>query len=746
MRARVFFPAAARRTAVLALVAGAAACRARSHRFVRLPLPEIERLGVAAETRPGAWLSPGDSMSWDLPPGPACRLESSWTGALAGPWRSLEVRLTSRPGGREILHDSVVLRGNPEAWNRWNLALPELSAPGRLEIIARDRDASSSAHSVFVAEPWLTAPRRRPPRTLVLLIVDTLRADHVSAYGYAKPTTPRLDAYFRDGLRAEACYPAGNWTLPSHASLLTSTSVARHGVGRFGRALPEDLDTLAGALGRGGYRTLAVTGGGYVDASFGFARGFDQFAVVPGPAAEAVARGLEMLDEHPGEPAFLFLHTYQVHNYAPDEAAARRLFPDLAVLGPDWRENLGRVRERMTDPRFMGWIGARYDAALSSVDDAFGRLLAGLQRRGRLARTAVLFTSDHGEALCDRDYLGQCLEWGHGSPYLFEEELRVPLELRVPWRRAARGVLRNDTSLLDVAPTLADAAEVAAPDSFEGHSLLAGAPAAGRVLVTEAPPHDALAVRQASAKMIRRTGGAPVSLFDPSMHYYRLPAEECFDLARDPTERSPEPCGGGSGAGLGDAADRYVASGFPNALVLRLPARAGGEKAEARLWARGRGGAPALRTFGLAFPAALVQRGAVAEAEFTYGPAPVWIAIEPRDGSRAVEITLSGVGAAATPSGHAAVPGSYRWSDLAWAGREPLRGGAALFTLPPAPRPTAGTANVPAETAARLRALGYLNGAPALTQYLEPAREAPGDDARAGASLAGDEVRILHAD
>jgi len=683
-------------------------------------------------------------MSWDLPPGPACRLEGSWTSVLAGPRRSLEVRLTPRSGGREILHDTVVLRGDPAVWNRWRLALPELGAPARLEITARDPGSESAEHSVFVAEPWLSAPRRAPPRTLVLLLVDTLRADRVSAYGYAKPTTPRLDAYFRDGLRAESCFPAGNWTLPSHASLLTSTSVARHGVGRYGQSLPEDLETLAGTLARAGYRTLAVTGGGYVDPSFGFARGFDQFAVVPGHAAEAVARGLAMLDEHPGEPAFLFLHTYQLHDYSPDESAARRLFPDLAALGPDWEEGLGRVRDRMTDPRFMGWMRARYDAALRSVDEAFGRLLGGLERRGRLARTAAVFTSDHGEALCDRNFRGQCLEWGHGSPYLFEEELRVPLELRVPWRPSASGVLRGNASLLDVAPTLADAAEVAVPDSFEGRSLLAGEPAAGRVVVTEAPPHDALALRQARVKMIRRTGGAPFSLFDPTTRYYRLAAEECFDLARDPGERSLSSCDSGGGAGLREAVDRYVASGFPDALVLRLPARSAEEPSEARLWARGRGGAPALRTFGLASPPALAQRGAVAEAQFAFGRAPVWIAIEPRDGSRAVEITLLGAGAAVTPSGRAVVRGSYRWSDLAWAGRQRLPDGATLFTLPPAPRSSAGAANVPGEVAARLLALGYLRGAPGVSGLLEPVPVArPGGGA--GQTLEPDEIRILHA-
>ena len=702
----------------------------------------VERLAAGGETRPGVWLSPGDAVSWDLPAGPACRLDGSWTSVLSGPRRALEVRLAARPEGREMFRETVLLSGDPAGWNRWSVALPERDRATRLEIFARDPGSESPGHSLFVSEPSLSAPRRAAPRTLVLFLVDTLRADRVSAYGYARPTTPRLDAYFRDGLRAESCFPEGNWTLPSHASLLTSTSVARHGVGRYGRSLPDDLETLAGTLARGGFRTLAVTGGGYVDASFGFARGFDRFAVETGHSAAAVARALAMLDEHAGEPIFLFLHTYQVHDYSPDETAARRLFPDLAALGPQWQQGAARARERIADPKFMGWMRARYDAALGSVDDAFGELLAGLERRDRLARTAIVFTSDHGEALCDREHRGKCLEWGHGSPYLFEEELRVPLEVRVPWRSSARGVLHANASLLDVAPTLLDAAEVAAPDSFEGRSLLPGEPPADRIVVTEAPPHDALALRREQAKMIRRTGGAPFSLFDPSTRYYKMSVEECFDLARDPAERSPSPCGE-VGAGLGRAADRYVASSFPGALVLRLPG-SGEVQGPAKLWARGRGGAPALRTFGLASPPALAQVGAVAEAQLSVGPAAAWVAVEPRDGSRALELRLAGAGGAVTPSGRPVESRSYRWADLAWAGREPLPDGAALFTLPPAPRAFAGASPVPGDVAARLLALGYLRGGPGLSGLLEPA---PGAARGGGASsLAPDEIRVLHAD
>jgi hypothetical protein len=226
------------------------------------------------------------------------------------------------------------------------------------------------------------------------------------------------------------------------------------------------------------------------------------------------------------------------------------------------------------------------------------------------------------------------------------------------------------------------------------------------------------------------------------MRYYRMPVEECFDLARDPAERHPWSCAESGGPGLRRATDRYVASSFPGALVVRVPAPASGP-APAKLWARGRGGAPALRTFGLASPPALAQVGAVAEAQFSVGPAAAWVAIEPRDGSRALEVTLSGAGRAVMPSGRPVAEGSGKWSDFAWAGREPLPEGTALFTLPPAPRSSASASPVPGDVAARLLALGYLRGGPSLSGVLEPLPVTR----RGGESpLAPDEIRVRHAD
>ena len=553
--------------AALLFAAAGLACREGDGQRARLPLPESESIALAAETRPGVWLSPGDAVEWSLPPGPAARVSGGYASHLAGRAAGklrLEVSSAGRPRRSEI-----PLSSDPGGWRAWSGRIPARDESSTLRITWSNDGPGAAARSLFVNEPFLSTSRRAG-RTIVLLLVDTLRADHVSGYGYRLPTTPVLDRYFDGWLRAETCLTAANWTLPSHASLFTSAPVSRHGVGRYGHRLGDDLPTLAGTLADAGYRTLAVTGGGYVDASFGLARGFDRYAVVPGAADKAVAAALAMVGQERDGPVFLFLHTYQVHDFAPDEDAARRLFPDEVVLGPRWREDVAglRVESAMTDPRFPVWIRARYDAALASVDEAFGKLLEGLGRQGR-EEPAVLFTSDHGEGLCDRTFRGQCLEWGHGSPYLFEEELRVPLEARIPWRPEAKGVVAGNATLLDVAPTLVSAAGAPVPASFEGRSLLSRAAPPDRAVVTEAPPLDALALRKAATKLVRRTGGAQRSLFDDSVFYYSLPAEECYDLARDPQERRRLPCA----PTLAEEADRYVTSSFPDALVVRVPPR-----------------------------------------------------------------------------------------------------------------------------------------------------------------------------
>jgi arylsulfatase A-like enzyme len=727
---------------MLGLAALSIGCADRSRRVVRLPVPEPEWVGVAAETRPGVWLSPGDAVRWTLPAGPRRRLSGAYASLLVGdPAGRLDIGVSGDElsGAGPAAPPTLAISPDPSRWHSFVVELPAAGAPVELALSYVNDGPGSGTRSLFLAEPSLAVRAGEPPRTIILLVVDTLRADRVGAYGYRRATTPRLDHFFRQGLRAEKGVAASNWTLPAHASLFTSVPVARHDAGRYGNLLAESFQTLAEQMSGAGFRTLAVTGGGLIDPAFGMAQGFDRYFTANEPAAQAVERALGLLREHRDEPVFLFLHTYQVHDYAADEASARELFGGVAALGPDWRAGFSEIaRARGQDPALAGWLRNRYDAALRSVDSAFGRLLAGLQREERLSRTAILFTSDHGEALCDREIWGRCLSWGHGSPYLYEEELLVPLELRIPWMPRVRGLARGNASHLDVAPTLLEAAGVPVPPAWEGRSLLSAPPPPGRPIVSEASPLESLAVRIDDHKLIRRTGVSQ-SFWSAAEPFLALSVQESFDLSRDPGEGTPLASASDWGRRLLEEVDRYLAAGFPDSLVVRLPAVPAEAGRPIVVSARGRAGAPALRSFGLGSRGVFSQRGAVTEARFRTPRAPVWLAFA-ADDSRALALRIDGAGPVAFGSGGSLDAGSYAWNDLGWAAREPLPSGVAVFTTPPSSRRPGAQLPLPGDVVARLLSLGYLpftSSSSALPAA--PATELP------DTSLAPGEVRIRHA-
>ncbi|HYX20326.1 MAG TPA: sulfatase, partial [Thermoanaerobaculia bacterium] len=723
------------------LAAVSLACGGRARRVVHLPVPEAEHVAVGPESRPGLWLSPGDGVHWSLPAGPARRLTAAYMTVLAGdPAGSLRIRISGagRPGRSSV----VTLSADPARWHPVSLEIPRSREPIELEIAYENPGSWTPPRSLFLAEPSYAVPARDPPRTIVLFDVDSLRADHVGAYGYLAPTTPRSDRFFRDGLRAEKCVAAANWTLPAHASMFTSETVAHHDAGRSSMALADRFDTLAESFAAAGYRTVAVTGGGLVHPSFGLAQGFDRYVSASESAGEAVRRSLDLLREYRNEPVFLFFHTYQVHEYVGDREAAGDLFGGVPALGPDWRSPLHEwYAAHSSSPEFRVWARHRYDAALRSVDAAFGRLLDGLEREGRLSRTAILLTADHGEALCDRIVAGSCLAVGHATPYLFEEELLVPFEVRVPWMPKARGVIRGNASELDVAPTLLDAAGVKAPAAFEGRSLLASPPPAGRSLVSEAPPLDALAVRIGDHKLIRRAG-VPQKFWASGGEFVVFPVQQSFDLSSDPGERTPLASASDWGRELLAEVDRYLASGFPDALIVRFPRSPEQEGRSIVVSALGRGPPPSLRSFGLAAQGVVTQRGARTEIRFRRPRAPFWLAFQP-DESRAVALRIEGAGPLASAAGGPLGRGTYSWTGLGWAGRERLPGGpeAVIFTTPQSPRRPRVAQSLPSDAVTQLLSLGYL-------PFSAPPEERP---AAAGgeppdASLAAGEVRIDHAD
>ena len=258
---------------------------------------------------------------------------------------------------------------------------------------------------------------RGPRPDVVLVLVDTLRADRLGAYGYALPTSPRLDAVAAEGLVFERAYSASTWTKPAVASLFTALMPAEHGIVRqlregdpelLTQVVPHSLPTLAERFRADGYRTVAVVRQPNMLPQMGFARGFD---VYDAPAHEdafaLVERLLARLDEDErGRPVFLYLHLLDVH--WPYDEMLPSLAPD--AFGPlsesewAWMDRPTVRRAKRHGWRQVDWptITARYDHGVAFVDAAIGRLVEGLTERGRWDRTLLAVTSDHGEGFLER--------------------------------------------------------------------------------------------------------------------------------------------------------------------------------------------------------------------------------------------------------------------------------------------------------------------------------------------------------
>jgi choline-sulfatase len=301
-------------------------------------------------------------------------------------------------------------------------------------------------------------PTVRPARPNVLLVtVDTLRADRMSGYGYERPTTPRLDAWMARGVRFTQARTIEPLTAPALTSLLTSTEPQDHGASRNGLRMRAGLASLPKSLQAHGYATAALVGNWTLRHKLtGLGEHFGRydelltrkrwFGLVNGEADgnDVTDAAIAWIDGQRAasadQPFFLWVHYVEPH--AP------------YVLHPEHRARLGLPA--------TGDLSRedRYDTEVAFVDAAVGRLLEYLERRGLAPDTLVVFAADHGESLGEHGY------WGHGRN-LYEPGLRIPLALGGPARIRPR-VLDAPALLTDVAPTILGLVGIAAPPSFRG--------------------------------------------------------------------------------------------------------------------------------------------------------------------------------------------------------------------------------------------------------------------------------------
>ncbi|MDP6529832.1 MAG: sulfatase [Gemmatimonadota bacterium] len=307
-----------------------------------------------------------------------------------------------------------------------------------------------------------------PARSVVLVSLDTLRADRLGAYGNPTGTSPHLDRLARRGVSFDRCIAQSTMTTPSHRSLFQSREAS---------AVSKQSPVLAECFRDSGFATAAFTGGGNISAKLGFARGFDRSEETPDGLGRSIGLLDEWLDGVTGGRFFAFLHTYGVHlPYSPPSALEQRFDPGYKgdLRGDRTRVVCRQIRRIKEYADFQGEVGlseadrrhllALYDAEIRSVDSEVGRLLRLLDERDLAGRTVVAIASDHGEEFFDH---GSVLH----SHTLYQELVHVPLILRIPG--GASGVrVPNAVRNLDIAPTLLELAGVAAPESFRGVSLL----------------------------------------------------------------------------------------------------------------------------------------------------------------------------------------------------------------------------------------------------------------------------------
>lgn len=344
---------------------------------------------------------------------------------------------------------------------------------------------------------------------LVLITLDTVRADHLGCYGYAGAETPSLDRLAQEGVRFAQASAAVPLTLPSHSSLLSGLLPPHHGLRNNGAgSFPEGRPTVATVLSDQGYRTGAFLGAFVLDRRFGLSRGFqtydDEIERSPGatvaleaerPGREVMDRALAWLRQEDPRPFFLWVHLYDAH----------------APYNPP-------------SPQRERFAGRPYDGEIAAVDVQVGRLLQELESRGLAGSTVVAVAADHGEAL------GEHGELTHGL-LLYEPTLRVPLLLKGPGLPAGK-TIETPVSLVDVGPTLA---------GLLGKSLPAPASGAldGRDLSPalregkEPPPADLYAESQYPAVF----GWSPLSaLRRRDLKYISSSEPELYDLSRDSKE------------------------------------------------------------------------------------------------------------------------------------------------------------------------------------------------------------------
>ncbi|MGH0035998.1 MAG: sulfatase [Myxococcota bacterium] len=440
---------------------------------------------------------------------------------------------------------------SPDALRRMDVDASAADGPARVEIPLdaegplRIGLAARAGRGVRIEAPVLLAPAGELPDVaavppaervdmpnIVLFMVDTLRADHLGSYGYALPTSPRIDAFAEEATLFTRFQAQSPWTRPSVASIFTGLIGQAHQANHRNAALSEEAVTLAELLREAGYQTAGFALNSNIDRKLGMGQGFQVYRI---------GGGLPLLEEEayawlarrpPNRRFFLYLHHMDPHvPYAPREPYRRTFAPgvDLERGRLEVMQGLVSGQTRLDDPAEIEAMRrdlvALYDAEVASVDERFGRLVDHLKELGLYDDTLVLFVADHGEEFFEHGW------WAHGKT-LYAEQLRVPFVAKFPRGWGAGRRVDSLAQHIDVLPTLLDYLGRDVPEFVQGRSLL---PAVSGVERHDRPALAFVDVNGRTAESV--VDGAGRWKLIRYTHYDRpRPVVELYDLANDPGE------------------------------------------------------------------------------------------------------------------------------------------------------------------------------------------------------------------
>ncbi len=321
-------------------------------------------------------------------------------------------------------------------------------------------------------------PRGKPRPNVVLITVESVRADHVGCYGFSQPTTPHLDDLAREGTVFENAHAVTSWTLSSHATLFTGLYPSAHQVQRPRDRLGDSYTTLAEVLREDGYQTAGFVSGPFLRKPHNLDQGFEIYDDSPSSETQETAHGditnpaIEQLlsrfltdGRDKARPFFLFAYLWDPHyDYLPPAPYDTLFTPgDAEPFDVTRFEQNGLIRPGMT-PGALDYLVSQYDGEIRCTDDLLGRLFDLLRGEGLWENTLVIVTADHGEEFFDHG------EKGHKNN-LYTESVHVPLVIKwpgdIPPRRDGRLA-----GLIDLYPTVAEAAGIPLSSDIQGKSLL----------------------------------------------------------------------------------------------------------------------------------------------------------------------------------------------------------------------------------------------------------------------------------